>query len=165
MKAFLLLGLLLIGTAVECRDRNGNAQEIDKSEARVVAYGKALDVAKLDPALPSQRFDDWLSSGPPKIDSLEWSSGCDLKLEGPEPRDGWPLCVKARLRRHDLWGWVLVTIGTTRSGIHGEPRVTHIVMTSRALAMKGQFRNAEMLSELPRLIVEVEEAEKALKSR
>jgi len=157
----LFFGLLLIGTVVECKDATNTTD--DQSEPGVVAYVKALDVAKLDAALPSHRFEDWLSSVLPKIDSLEWSrSDCDLKPEGPEPGEGWPLCVKVRLKRRHLWGWVTVIVGTTRLGIHGEPRVRYVAMTSEALLMKGQFRDAAKLSELPRLLAEVEAADKAL---
>jgi hypothetical protein len=54
------------------------------TEQQVVRYAKALDVAKLDPTLSSQRLDGWLRSGPARLDAVKWEmSDCDLK-GGPE---------------------------------------------------------------------------------
>lgn len=92
-------------------------------EAKVVAYAKAIDVAKLDPSLESQPLEQWLRDGAARIEKLDWRmSDCDLKPDYPEPVTGHPLCVKFVYRRSDVSGWVIITIGTKRKGIIEPPR-------------------------------------------
>ena len=130
------------------------------SEQAVVRYAKRLNVADLDPALRSRQLDTWLSSGPAHLDGIEWSRGdCDLKPDIREPREGYPLCVRIDLRRRNAWGWMVITIGNTRTGIQGRPRFERVSVTTKTLAQRGIFRGAKRLSELPKLLSEVEDAD------
>jgi hypothetical protein len=126
----------------------------------LVAYAKKLNVAELDPALNPRRLDEWLEA-PAHFDKIEWSKGdCDLKPDSPEPKDGYPLCVRIDLRRGRAWGWVVITVGTVRKGIDGPPRFRYVVATSGALARRGDIRQTRKLSELFSLFHQVEEADK-----
>ena len=58
----------------------------------VVRYTKALEVAKLDPSLSHQLLDEWLRSGPPRLDTVQWAvSDCDLKPPEDQPYLDGPL--------------------------------------------------------------------------
>jgi hypothetical protein len=125
-----------------------NAHYTDK---QVVSYTKALDVAKLDPALSSQRLDEWLRSGPAHIETATWEvGGCDLKYP-PNPA---PLCVKIRLMRGNVGGWLIIEVGTFREGIKGVPHLEQIfVGSSKGFAPDSD--RLDKLSGLPRLLEEV----------
>ena len=150
MRLHFILLIVLIAQDVSCL---GVASDQD-----VVTYTKRLNVADLDPSLHAQRLDDWLSLGPARSEKVEWSKGdCDLKPDTPEPKEGYPLCVRVDLRRHKAWGWAVIAIGTTRAGIQGRPRVEHLVVTTKALAQRGQFRRTNRLSESPKLLSDVDD--------
>lgn len=153
-----VLGILLILLAVAATDCRGSTDD-----AALFNYAKRLNVATLDSALPSQPLGEWLVSGPPRLTKVEWDRGCDIKREGSEPRGGWPLCVRVQLRRGELWGRAIITVGTVRSGIHGKPRLEYLFMTSGRLARRGQFWTIKRLSEFPRLLAEVETAHRSAK--
>lgn len=114
------------------------------TEKQVVSYVKALDVAKLDSALPSQRLDDWMRSGPAHFETVTWEmSDCDLMGRNPAP-----LCVKIRFIRGNAGGWIIITIGTFRDGIKGVPYVDHILVGSQ----NGGEPDSNKLSDIPRLL-------------
>jgi hypothetical protein len=121
------------------------------TEKQVVAYAKALDVAKLDATLSSQRFDEWLRSGPAHIETAIWEvGGCDLK-DPPNPA---PLCVKIRLTRGNAGGWLIIKVGTFREGIKGVPHLEQIFIgSSKGFAPDSD--RLDKLSDLPRLLDEV----------
>ena len=130
------------------------------SEQAVVRYAKRLNVADLDPALRSQQLITRLSFGPAHFETVEWSRGdCGLKPDIREPREGYPLCVRIDLRRRSTWGWIVITIGNTRSGIQGPARFVRVTMTTKVLARRGKFMETKRLSELPKLLSEVEAAD------
>jgi len=119
------------------------------TKKQVVAYGKALDVAKLDPTLRSQRLDEWMRSGPAHLEKVTWEmSDCDLKPSG-SPNYVAPMCVKVRIFRGNVAGWIIITIGTFRAGIRGEPHLDHIFVVS---ANGGGAPDSSNLSDLPRLL-------------
>jgi hypothetical protein len=117
------------------------------TEKQVVSYAKALDVAKLDPALPSERLDEWMRSGPAHLDTVTWEmSDCDLK--GGNPNVPAPLCAKIRFTRGSAGGWVIITVGTFRDGIKGAPHVEDIFVGSQ----NGGEPDSIKLSDIPRLL-------------
>ncbi|MFZ0978947.1 MAG: hypothetical protein WAN23_06030 [Candidatus Acidiferrales bacterium] len=120
------------------------------TKQQVVNYAKALDVAKLDPTLPSRRLDEWLQSGPAHLYKITWEvNGCDL-MGSDDPKYVAPLCVKIRFARVDAGGWVLITVGTFRDGIKGTPHVDQIFLGSD----NGDEPISNKLSDLPRLLEE-----------
>ena len=127
----------------------------------VVRYAKVLDVAKLEPNLSHQGLDEWLHSGPPKLDAVQWAvSDCDLKPPENQPELDWPLCAKFWFRRHsktgNAGGWGLVQVGTTNKGISGSPHIRALVVGGTSQV--GKFSGSEKLSDLPRLLDEASAA-------
>jgi len=144
-----MIGLLLAASSLSAKAR--------VTEQQVVTYAKAIDVAKLDPTLPSQRLDKWLQSGPAHLDTVTWEmSDCDLK--GPDdPSYVAPLCVKVRIKRGNVGGWIIITVGTFRDGITGAPHVVYVFagppdVFTRTPAIP--VPTSENLSALPRLLDE-----------
>src|SRR5690348_1168573 len=71
----------------------------------VIRYAQALDVAKLDSNLPHEPLDEWLRSGPPHLDSVQWAvSDCDLMPPMTDQNLDWPLCAKGWFGRHSKTG-------------------------------------------------------------
>jgi hypothetical protein len=142
---WLILGLVLFSSSSLV------AQQSRVTEQQVINYAKAIDVAKLDPKLTSQRLDKWLQSGPVHVDRVRWErSECDLKPVPAISNYVAPLCAKVRFFRGDCWGWIIITIGTFRDGITGTPHLEYIS------AEVGQnFNNplgSNKLSDLPELL-------------
>lgn len=118
----------------------------------VVAYAKAIDVAKLDPALRKQPLEEWLRRGPMQAERLEWQeSDCNLKPDTQEPPEGYPLCVKVLYQRGRVSGWILITVGTRRKGITEPPLFTGAVGSAEEGATT-RFEDVKALSELPRVV-------------
>jgi hypothetical protein len=115
MKVFLLATLWLLAAS-------SSLAQLPYTPEQVVAYAKSIDVQTLDPALPSQRLEDWLQTGPPHAQTLVWlvEDTCELK---PVANEDYPLCVLVRLRPNGQWGEFLVQIGTLETGIVGTPRI------------------------------------------
>jgi hypothetical protein len=158
MKSHALAALIFLSAALCCAGQSG-----DVDEAHVVRYARAIDVATLDPTLPSMPLDKWLTSGPPHLKEALWERGdCDLKPAGPEPKDGWPLCVKVRIRKGEVRGWLSITIGTTRSGIIGPPRFAYATLISKQTGVADHFRTVKRLSELPEEISKLERDNRSL---
>jgi hypothetical protein len=121
------------------------------TDKQVVSYVKSLDVAKLDPSLSSQRLDEWLRSGPARIEAVTWEvGGCDVK-NPPSPA---PLCVKIRLTRGNAGGWLIVKVGTFREGVKGAPHLEQIFIGSPK-GFAPDSDKLDKLSNLPRLLDEV----------
>ena len=120
------------------------------SDRQVVSYAKTVDVAKLDSSLSSQQLYEWLRSGPAHIEAVTWEvGGCDLK-NPPNPA---PLCVKIRLTRGNVGGWLIVKVGTFREGIKGAPHLEQIFIgSSKGFAPDSD--RLDKLSDLPRLLDE-----------
>jgi hypothetical protein len=136
---WLVVVLLLVTSCLAAKARY--------SEKQVINYAKALDVTKLDPTLSSQRLDEWIRSGPAHLGMVTWEmSDCDLK--GGDPNIPAPLCVKIRFNRDGVGGWVIITVGTFRDGIKGEPRVEDILVGSQ----NGGEPYSNKLSDLARLL-------------
>jgi hypothetical protein len=127
-----------------------------------LAFAKALDVHQLDPSLPSQHLEDWLKSGPLRVNHIEWSAGgCNIK----EGRDG-----ATREPEGRLCGSVWFQRGNARADIRvstvgndnlGPPEVTYIAIRDKddglLTPMSGntdKVPDSLHLSDLPRLLDE-----------
>jgi len=144
MKAkWLILVLALFSSSLLAQQR--------VTEQQVISYAKAIDVAKLDPKLSSQRLDKWLQSGPAHLDRVTWEkSDCDVMPGPPSSNYVAPLCAKVRFFRGDCWGWAIITIGTFREGITGAPHLENIFAT-----VGRNFNSppeSKRLSDLPQLL-------------
>lgn len=154
MNSTFAITLILFAAVAECKERGDHAT--------LIKHVKSMNVATLDDTLPAEQFEKWLLSGPAQITRVEYLPGnCDLKPTRQEPKGGWPLCVKVILRRGELWVHAVVTVGTIRRGIHSEPRLTYMYVSSKMPG--GQTKQVIKLSELPRALAELEEADKARK--
>ena len=141
---YLTIFLMLSGAA----SGHGSSVETD-----VVRYAKGLSVNKLDPALPLQRLEVWLRSGPPHLDEVSWyaSPDCDLR----EPPDPVPYCVRVSFRRGKVSGLLLITVGTRAKPIGGPPHLEYFAIR-RDGNPSGEWLKAPYgetkLSELPRVL-------------
>jgi hypothetical protein len=123
------------------------------TEQRVISYAKSLDVSKLDPSLSSQRLDQWLRLGPAYLDTVTWEmSDCDLKPDFSNPNYVESLCAKVRFKRGDRGGWAIITVGTFRNGISGQPHLEYIFATVGPTYERPP--ESSKLSDLPRLLEE-----------
>jgi len=104
------------------------AQVQSYTDDAVLHYAKSVDVAKLDSTLPSQRLEDWLVSGPARIDELNWyvSRDCDLKDPEPDADGDLPLCVKLGFRRGNVTGFGVLRVGTLKHGMSGQPTFLYL---------------------------------------
>lgn len=132
------------------------ARKVASNDRALVKYAKGLSVSTLDPALAPRRLEDWLKSGPPHVDKVEWHVDCDIKFDFPEPKEGYPLCVKATFWRHKSWGVVMTQVGTEPHGIEGRPKVRYVFV-----GREGRFYEKIKLSQLPAILAESDEEEKA----
>lgn len=120
----------------------------------MILYAKALDVATLDPALSSQRLDDWLHSGPAHSGRLVWGVrfDCDARLEKRVvPGNESPLCVTVVFGQGDTRGWATVIIGTLGKGPSGPPHLKSISVQPTSKD-DGSRKTSDKLSDLPRLL-------------
>ena len=119
-----------------------------------IRYAKALDVAKLDPTLSSQRLDDWLHSGPAHANKLVWGVrfDCDARLEKSSmPGNESPLCVAVVFGQGDIRGWATIVIGTLGKGPNGPPHLKSISV--QPMSKDGGARQtSDKLSDLPQLL-------------
>lgn len=130
--AILPLALILMCDAAPADNRIPPASD-------VVRYGKAIDVAILDPELRSQKLQDWIASPRLHLRRVRWSLGdCDLQPNDARPETEYPICVRINFRLQAAWGWMSVKVGNVHEGIHGRPA--------------GVIRDMKRLSELPRLL-------------
>ena len=92
------------------------------SEADVLAYGKRLNVKRLDSRLGSERYQGWLRRTLGASATIKWSSD-DCGESG-----GWgddvPLCITAEARLHPSGRVVIsIALGTAERGLGGKPAV------------------------------------------
>jgi hypothetical protein len=138
----ILIAILLMSSGTLTAKQRFTAQQI-------VRYAKALDVTKLDPALPSQRLDEWLRLGPAHVDSVQWEmSDCDLKPDLSDPNNAGPLCAKVRFVRGNARGWLIIRVGTFRDGVRGTPNLDYIFIDSDRVHAPDSAK----LSDLPGLL-------------
>lgn len=141
-KAYLLvtLPLLIISLA--------HAQ-LPVTEEQVIEYSKSIDVKTLDPSLPSQRLEDWLRSGSPHAQLLQWQSDdtCDLR---PDSESDYPRCVRITFGRGGQSGYFLVQIGTLRKGIIGPPHLYYGIGVQEGFFIQTGW--TEQLSGIPHLL-------------
>jgi len=136
----LMIVLILVPSSLSANTRS--------TERQVVSYAKGLNVAKLDSTLSSQRLDEWLRLGPAHLEKVTWEISCDLK-DPQTPNSDPTMCVKVRIFRGNVAGWIIITVGTFRAGIRGEPHLDHIFV---AFGNGGRAPDSSNLSDLPRLL-------------
>jgi len=147
-----LLALAAILIAVAC-----GSQTPVPTEAELIAYTKAIDVSKLDPALPSQTLEEWLRVGPARVKVDIWKadiSSCGDKPDGEEPPEGFDLCAEVFFHKNGVSEHMIITLGTSRKGIVDPPKFKY--------AMVGAYPDWEIvhqLSELPHALDNTREGE------
>jgi len=129
-----------------------SAQDRPYTDDQVLQYAKSVDIAKLDSTLPSQPLEEWLLHGPARIDELNWqiSRDCDLQDPQPDAEGDLPLCVKVGFRRGNITGFGVLTVGTRKSGIKGQPMFQYLDVLSPT-----PVGNYDKLSEFPHYLDEV----------
>jgi len=121
--------------------------------SEVVAYGKQINIAKIDSALKPQSLELWLAAGELRLDHVRWSRGdCDIRPEKPPSNRDYPLCVRIDFRCPNGWGWLSLKIGTIQLGIHGVPTLLHCAVKSKGFPPQGAFHEVKKLSELPAVL-------------
>jgi len=125
------------------------AQDQAYTEDEVLRYAKSVDVAKLDSTLPLQPLEEWLLRGPARIEELYWrlSLDCDLKDPKPDADGDFPLCVKIGFRRGNASGFGLLTVGTRKSGVKGQPALQYL-----SVLVPFSVGDYDKLSEFPRYL-------------
>ncbi len=124
-------------------------------DAKTIAYAKHIHARVLDQSLPSIPLDRWLVKGAPAIERSEWRVDCE---KAPEPSDSnrpLPICVEVRFWRRGAWGIVMLRVG--EDGILGKPRVEYVFVRSRGESTQDSMKESPRLSDLPRLISEIEQ--------
>jgi hypothetical protein len=132
-----------------------------ETDERALAYAKALSSKALDASLPDQPLEEWFLSGPARLSTLVWSAECDL-APYPEPAEGYPLCVRVRFEAGPLWGVAIIRVGTSRSGVGGEPTLASLFVTSSRLAKTGKFYSTKTLGQLPSLLSRATRSDRAV---
>lgn len=144
---FVMFAFMIAATPALCQSPAYNKET-------AVRYAKNLDVARLDANLPSQRLEDWLTSGTPRVDEVQWRmNGCDLKSGNHEPKDRQPLCVRFGFRRGGVGGRGVITIGTVLKGIDGPARFEYAQVASAPPNPRGRL--TKKLSEIAGLLDEL----------
>src|SRR4029079_702571 len=90
------------------------------SEANVLAYGKRLNVSRIDSRLGSQRYEVWLGRTFGRGAAITWSS--DDCGEGGGGYEDVPLCITAEAQLRPR-GRVIISIavGSAKAGLGGKP--------------------------------------------
>jgi len=148
---YLVVALLLIPPSVFAQARYTQQQVVD--------YGKALDVAKLDPTLSSQRLDEWLRSGPAHVETAAWKMH-DCHVNKVSSKHLAPLCVEVSFTRGTIDGWLIIMVGTVRQGIEGTPHIDELW----AVPQKDGAPRTNRLSDLPKFLDEASSFEKEVVS-
>ena len=125
------------------------------TEAELIAYTKRIDVATLDPTLPSQTLEEWLRVDPARVNVVAWRAGinsCGDKPDPPEPTDGFEVCATILFRKNGVNGHIILTLGTFQKGIAESPRFKY--------AQIGAFPAIEYvykLSDIPPALEELQQ--------
>jgi hypothetical protein len=136
-RLFVFVSLLLVmgwGDAALC------------SDTASIDYAKAVDVATLDPALPSQPLDLWLRSGAAPFDDLQWKVGNCCNCDRRDER----LCVRFTFAKAGVNGSGTLVIGTRKGGVKGSPRLETLEVPP--------VTTLRRLSDLPRTVTTVTQA-------
>jgi hypothetical protein len=88
------------------------------SEAEVLAYGKRLDINRIDSRLKSERLQSWVERTLGRNATVTWSSD-DCAEGGGESA---PLCITAEVRLRPRGRVVLsIAVGSVQGGLGGKP--------------------------------------------
>ena len=146
--AFVLLSCISLSAQDSKRSA---AQDQPYTDDQVLQYAKSIDVAKLDPILPSQPLEEWLVRGPAQIDELNWwvSRDCDLKDAKPDRNGDLPLCVKIPFRRGNVSGIGMLRVGTLKHGIIGRADFQYLFGAIAPFSDRHFGGHYDRLSEFP----------------
>lgn len=142
-----LIILVILGLTL-CTPALGQTSARDR---RLITYARGLDVAKLDPTLPSGRFEHWFRSLVGTTAKISWEIN-DCGEQSGNPSDGSsinpPLCaqVEGSLRDGRQVN-VLILVGTHKAGRKGKPAIW-----SMSLVDNGAVTSPARLRELPMLL-------------
>jgi hypothetical protein len=106
---------------------------IGELEGRATALVKKMDVAALDPQLPSQRFEEWFRNTMGGSDSYTYELNDCGESSGDPDTDSQrdlPLCVEARAQSEpelEQETSVILQVGTQRQGLFAQPVLRAIV--------------------------------------
>ena len=107
-----------------------------EEQQQIVTNTKKLSAQALDSTLAPVPLEQWLKETLGAKATLEWEVGdCDLKPDGQEPPDGYPMCVVVRAGVPPRLGLRLhLLVGTFKRGVFGQPSVanTSFVWCSRS---------------------------------
>jgi hypothetical protein len=118
----------------------------------VVSYARGIDVAALDPALPPQKLEKWISAPKLHLERIKWSSSdCDLEPTGSHETD-YIVCARVDFRRGANFGWITVKVGSAKEGIHGRPEILTCVVKTAGVPPAGVFRSTKRLSDFPNIL-------------
>jgi hypothetical protein len=121
-----------------------NAQS--QTEEQLISYTKKINVSRLDPSLPRQTFDSWVTKILGPTTKLRWDANDCGEQSGTAFDKGraLPSCVgvEAELAAGRSIT-ILVAIGTLNKGIAGKP-----VMFSSVLTLGDKFYYVNKLGEL-----------------
>jgi hypothetical protein len=136
-----------------------NALRASASEEEI-AFAKALDVHQLDPLLPSQRFEDWLTADAIHVNHIDWGAlKCNI-TEGqygaaPNPEGG--LCATVSFQRSNAF--VEIRVSNRGKGISGTPSLEYMKVSDKdkrlltfVVSDSDEVSDSDRLSDLPRLL-------------
>jgi hypothetical protein len=138
-----------------------NAVNVLRSAADTaeVAFAKDVDVHQLDPALPSQRLEDWLNSTSLHVNHIGWAAHrCNIKEghDGATPNPDGGLCAGVWFQH----GNARVDIHVSKN-VSDPPRVKHIGVVDKdngiLMPLSGNLdpvSDSDRLSDIPRLLSE-----------
>ena len=120
-------------------------------ERRAIRAAQRVSVARLDPALPRQRFDRWLAALAGPAGAIRWElNDCGEQTGDPGVDRGRdvPLCAEATASLSDgRTAHVSIAVGSRRRGIAGP-----VALYSAGIEKERHFEFIATLSELTRRV-------------
>ena len=109
------------------------------SEEAILQYGKAIDISRLDPVLPSEPLGNWFFSiVGPRVDYLVWSAIDCGQPKDPPPET--PECLRAEAKWRQDRAAVVVTVDvevTSRQDGPLSPKPKVFAVSVRTVASPG----------------------------
>jgi len=123
-----------------------------------ITFAKALDVHQLDPLLPSQRLENWLSSAPVHVDHVDWRAfGCNITEDryGATPNPEGGLCAEVWFQRGNAF--VEIKVSNHGKGIPGAPGLEYMKVNDKdesllSYPVSDKVSDSDRISDLPRLL-------------
>ena len=112
----------------------------------MIAYAKRINVCRLDPRLPRQRFDRWFKEIVGPSAKIEWEvNDCGEQTGSPADKGrDFPFCAQAEATLPDgRKAVVRISVGTFKRGLSGEPK-----LFDAFIEREGQFYTIKQLGDL-----------------